>query len=70
MDSAKCTSTAPRHLELELLAVFVTAGEARGDILSNAIHRVQSSPFPARIDGGLRDTLNFRALGHCHENAR
>lgn len=28
-------------------------------ILASAIHRVQASPFPARIDGGLRDTLRF-----------
>ena len=33
--------------------------ETAVSILSSAIHRVQSSPFPARIDGGLRDTLNF-----------
>ncbi len=28
-------------------------------ILASAIDRVQASPFPARIDGGLRDTLRF-----------
>ena len=28
-------------------------------ILASAIQRVQASPFPARIDGGLRDTLSF-----------
>jgi carboxypeptidase PM20D1 len=28
-------------------------------ILAAAIDRVQASPFPARIDGGLRDTLRF-----------
>jgi carboxypeptidase PM20D1 len=28
-------------------------------ILASAIHRVQASPFPARIDGGLQDTLRF-----------
>lgn len=28
-------------------------------ILASAIHRVQASPFPARIDGGLRETLRF-----------
>ncbi len=28
-------------------------------ILASAIHRVQASPFPARIDGGLRDTFRF-----------
>ena len=28
-------------------------------ILASAIHRVQASPFPARIDSGLRDTLRF-----------
>ena len=33
--------------------------ETAVSILSSAIHRVQSAPFPARIDGGLRDTLNF-----------
>jgi carboxypeptidase PM20D1 len=33
--------------------------ETAVSILSSAIHRVQSSPFPARIDGGLRETLNF-----------
>jgi carboxypeptidase PM20D1 len=30
-------------------------------ILATAIDRVQASPFPARIDGGLRDTLRFLA---------
>lgn len=33
--------------------------ETAVSILSSAIHRVQLSQFPARIDGGLRDTLNF-----------
>ncbi len=33
--------------------------ETAVSILGSAIHRVQSSPFPGRIDGGLRDTLNF-----------
>jgi carboxypeptidase PM20D1 len=33
--------------------------ETAVSILSRAIHRVQSSPFPTRIEGGLRDTLNF-----------
>ncbi len=33
--------------------------ETAVSILSSAIHRVQSSPFPARVDGGLRDTLNY-----------
>ena len=33
--------------------------ETAVSILASAIHRVQSSPFPARIDGGLRNTLNF-----------
>jgi len=33
--------------------------ETAVSILSTAIHRIQQSPFPARIDGGLRDTLNF-----------
>jgi carboxypeptidase PM20D1 len=28
-------------------------------ILANAVSRVQSAPFPARIDGGLRETLNY-----------
>ena len=28
-------------------------------ILASAIERVQAAPFPARIDGGLRDTLRF-----------
>lgn len=33
--------------------------ETAVSILASAIHRIQSSPFPARIDGGLRDTLSF-----------
>lgn len=33
--------------------------ETAVSILSAAIHRVQLSPFPTRIDGGLRDMLNF-----------
>ncbi len=28
-------------------------------ILASAINRVQASPFPANVDGGLRDTLRF-----------
>ncbi len=33
--------------------------ETAVSILSNAIHHVQASPFPSRIDGGLKDTLMF-----------
>ena len=33
--------------------------ETAVSILGGAVHRLQSSPFPTRIDGGLRDTLNF-----------
>jgi len=33
--------------------------ETAVSILAAAVDRVQSTPFPARIDGGLRDTLNF-----------
>ena len=33
--------------------------ETAVSILASAIHRVQLSPFPARMDGGLRDTLAF-----------
>ncbi len=33
--------------------------ETAVSILASAIHRIQLSPFPARMDGGLRDTLNF-----------
>ncbi|GAA4454310.1 M20/M25/M40 family metallo-hydrolase [Novipirellula rosea] len=33
--------------------------ETAVSILASAIDRVQASPFPARIDSGLRDTLRF-----------
>ncbi len=33
--------------------------ETAVSILATAIHRIQSSPFPVRIDGGLRDTLDY-----------
>ena len=33
--------------------------ETAVSILSSAIHRVTSNPFPARLDGGIRETLNF-----------
>ena len=33
--------------------------ETAVSILASAIHRVRLSPFPARMDGGLRDTLAF-----------
>jgi len=33
--------------------------ETAVSILASAIHRVQSTPFPARMDGGLQETLRF-----------
>lgn len=33
--------------------------ETAVSILAAAVDRMQSAPFPSRIDGGLRDTLNF-----------
>ncbi|MCA9157550.1 MAG: M20/M25/M40 family metallo-hydrolase [Planctomycetales bacterium] len=34
-------------------------GETAVSILATAIDRLQASPLPARIDGGLRDTIRF-----------